>query len=263
MIHICPRLPGQTFDELLFEEEILAFLRFFGHSGEIRKLTDVNINKLQQAWRSFAAVINKCLSRKNFVYQIEHKDAKKSNEMYYPRFTKNIQQFGLDHRLKTLEANFSEFVETNQFARAVSSILGIVQRYMDQRMNEAVKQRNLYKALVEAYESEKIILDTYGDTVTLKRRHDDADKDKEPSARSDRGSKRRREGKEPESTSDPKKKATKTTGKSTQGSKSNQKTASDTAPVEEPMQTTQDLEEPSHQEFETGAADDQPITEAS
>nr|GEY16331.1 integrase, catalytic region, zinc finger, CCHC-type, peptidase aspartic, catalytic [Tanacetum cinerariifolium] len=48
MMHICPRLPGQTFDELPFEEEILAFLRFLRHSGEIRKLTDVNINKLHQ-----------------------------------------------------------------------------------------------------------------------------------------------------------------------------------------------------------------------
>nr|GFC97202.1 hypothetical protein [Tanacetum cinerariifolium] len=44
MMHICPRLPGQTFDELPFKEEILAFPRFLGHSGEIRKLTDVNIN---------------------------------------------------------------------------------------------------------------------------------------------------------------------------------------------------------------------------
>nr|GEZ72482.1 hypothetical protein [Tanacetum cinerariifolium] len=120
LLHICPRLPGQTINELLFEEEILAFLRFLRHSGEIRKLTDVNINKLHQPWRSFASVINKCLSGKStgydslrlsqaqilwgmyhkknvdfayllwedFVYQVEHTDAKKSNEMYYPRFTK-------------------------------------------------------------------------------------------------------------------------------------------------------------------------------
>nr|GEX65496.1 hypothetical protein [Tanacetum cinerariifolium] len=66
-----------------------------------------------------------------------------------------------------------------------------------------------------------------------------------------------------ESTSAPKEKATKTTGKSAEGSKSHQKTASESAPAEEPMQTTQDLEEPLHQEFETGAADDQPIIEAS
>nr|GEV46868.1 retrovirus-related Pol polyprotein from transposon TNT 1-94 [Tanacetum cinerariifolium] len=185
--------------------------------------------------------------------------------------------FGFDNRQRTLEANFSEFMQTNQFVGAVSSIPGIVQRYMDQRMNEAVKvavqiqndrlcdeaqkendefltsfdinmkkiiketsyvvvadlsemelkniliekmegnksiqhsdeQRNLYKALVEAYESDKIILATYGETVTLKRRRDDdADKDEEPSARPDRGSKRRREGKEPESASAPTKTAT-------------------------------------------------------
>nr|GEW42747.1 hypothetical protein [Tanacetum cinerariifolium] len=68
MLHICLRLPGQTFDELPFEEEILAFLRFLGHSGEIRKLTDVNINKLHQPWRSFTTVINKYLSGKSTGY---------------------------------------------------------------------------------------------------------------------------------------------------------------------------------------------------
>nr|GFB01434.1 hypothetical protein [Tanacetum cinerariifolium] len=77
------------------------------------------------------------------------------------------------------------------------------------------EQRNLYKALVDAYECDKIILDTYEDTVMLKRHRDDADKDEEPSAGLDRGSKRRREGKEPESTSALKEKATKTTGKCT------------------------------------------------
>nr|GFA91091.1 hypothetical protein [Tanacetum cinerariifolium] len=122
MLHICPRLPGQTFDELPFKEEILAFLSFLGHSGEITKLTDVNINKSHQPWRTFAAVINKCLSGKStgydrlwlsqaqilwgmyhtknvnfayplwedFVHKVEHKDANKSNEMYYPRFIKVI-----------------------------------------------------------------------------------------------------------------------------------------------------------------------------
>nr|GEU77117.1 hypothetical protein [Tanacetum cinerariifolium] len=91
MLHICPRIHGQ----LPFEEEILDFIRFLGHSAKIRTLTDVNINKLYQPWRSFAAIINKCLTGKssaydNFVYQVEHKNHKKSNEMYYPRLTKVI-----------------------------------------------------------------------------------------------------------------------------------------------------------------------------
>nr|GEW61647.1 hypothetical protein [Tanacetum cinerariifolium] len=71
------------------------------------------------------------------------------------------------------------------------------------------------------YESDKIILDTYGETVTLKRRrNDDAEKDEEPSAGPDQGSKRRREGKEPESASALTETATRSASRSTQGSRS-------------------------------------------
>nr|GEV60796.1 retrovirus-related Pol polyprotein from transposon TNT 1-94 [Tanacetum cinerariifolium] len=122
MIYICPRVPGQSFIEPSFEEEILSFIRFLRHRAAIRKLTGVNINKLYQPWRSFAAIINKCLTSKSsgydslrlsqaqilwglyhkrnvdyayliwedFIYQVEYKDSKKGNEMYYPRFTKVI-----------------------------------------------------------------------------------------------------------------------------------------------------------------------------
>nr|GEZ46147.1 hypothetical protein [Tanacetum cinerariifolium] len=65
MLHISPRIPNQSFAELPFEEEILEFLRSLGHSDEIRYLTDVNVNKLYQPWRSFASVINKCLTGKS------------------------------------------------------------------------------------------------------------------------------------------------------------------------------------------------------
>nr|GFD49984.1 hypothetical protein [Tanacetum cinerariifolium] len=48
MPHISPRIPGQSFDELPFEEETLEFLRFLGHSTQIKTLTDVNVNKRYQ-----------------------------------------------------------------------------------------------------------------------------------------------------------------------------------------------------------------------
>nr|GFC31117.1 hypothetical protein [Tanacetum cinerariifolium] len=67
MLHISPRIPGQPFDEFPLEEEILEFLRFLGHSTQIKTLTDVNVNKLYQPWRSFVAVINKCLTGKSSV----------------------------------------------------------------------------------------------------------------------------------------------------------------------------------------------------
>ncbi|GJZ23827.1 hypothetical protein Tco_0561286 [Tanacetum coccineum] len=80
--------------------------------------------------------------------------------------------------------------------------------------------------MVDAYEADKDLLESYGDVVTIKRHREDADDDEEPLARSDRGSKRRRARKEPESTSAPKEKASKTTGKSTEGSKPHHKSAS-------------------------------------
>ncbi|GJT98007.1 hypothetical protein Tco_1093525 [Tanacetum coccineum] len=76
------------------------------------------------------------------------------------------------------------------------------------------EQKNIYKALVDAYESDKLILDTYRDIVSFKRRKDDEDKDEEPS-----------------------------TG-SNWGSKSKHKTAGESAQIKEPMHTTKDLEEP-------------------
>ncbi|GJW43537.1 hypothetical protein Tco_0072336, partial [Tanacetum coccineum] len=225
--------------------------------------------------------------------------------------------FGFDHRLETLEIDFSEFKQTNQFAATISSILGIVDAYLANKMHEAIKtanvneqleaevltcssnesktshavaanlselelkkilidkmesnksirrsdeQKNLYKALVDAYANDKLILDTYGDIFSFKRRRDDEDKDKEPSAGSNRGSKRRKFGKEPESTSAPKEKTSKTIGKSTKGSKSHHKSTSESTQVEEPMHAAKDLEEPAHQEFETGVTEDQTGEETS
>nr|GEY94789.1 hypothetical protein [Tanacetum cinerariifolium] len=565
MLHICPRVAGQSFAEPSFEEEILAFICFLGHSAAIRNLIDVNINKLYQPWRSFGLYHKRnvdyaYLMWEDFVYQIEHKNSKKSNEMYYPRFTKviidhfmskdpsiprrnkfgallpielknediknsnaykeyyvittgaappkpkasirktrsssdtsitpstvaagddnegkdgdsdeeddgddgeegegddddveddgdegdddddqevemdddkddeeegrnddqeydedeydeetmdeesfdhipktpensddegngeenidlniggeernveeeeedelyrdvNINQgrgiqatlevedshvtltpinpdgqqqssstptlvaplpmsaptmtpstiatitttsqapillttapstiiqdlpnfgslFGFDNRLRTLEANFSEFMQTNQFAEAVSSdhlhdeaqrendeFLKTVDENMQKIIKEQVKEQvktsyavaaglsemELKKILIEKMEGNK-------ETITLKRRHDDdADKDEEPSAGPDRGSKRHREGKEPDSASALTKTATRSTGRSTQRSRSRQASSSESALAEEPMQTTFQMEEPSHPEFDT-CAEDQPIVQSS
>nr|GEW15598.1 hypothetical protein [Tanacetum cinerariifolium] len=74
-----------------------------------------------------------------------------------------------------------------------------------------------------------------------------------PSAGPDRGSKRRREGKEPESASAPIETATRSAGRSTQGSRSRQASTSESALAEEPMQTTSQMEEPSHPEFDAGS----------
>ncbi|GJU06797.1 retrovirus-related pol polyprotein from transposon TNT 1-94 [Tanacetum coccineum] len=46
--------------------------------------------------------------------------------------------FGFDYRLKALEDNFSELRQTNQYAEALSSIPGIVDQYLANKMQEQV-----------------------------------------------------------------------------------------------------------------------------
>ncbi|GKB87727.1 hypothetical protein Tco_0959999 [Tanacetum coccineum] len=80
-------------------------------------------------------------------------------------------------------------------------------------------------------------------------------------AGSNLGSKRRRARKEPESTSASKEKTSKSTGKSKEGSKSHQTSTGKSAQAEEPIHADEDLEEPAHQEFDTGFTEDQPVDE--
>nr|GEV91230.1 hypothetical protein [Tanacetum cinerariifolium] len=176
----------------------------------------------------------------------------------------NLPTFGslfkFKDRVKALEDDFLEFKQTKLFVEAVSSILGIIDTYLANKMNEAnikehvkvqvkeqvsktlpriemlvneqleaevmtrssnkaktshdvatnlsklvlnkilidkmesnksihlsVHQKTLYKALIDTYETDKVILETYGDIVTFKRRRYDEDEDEEPSTRSNRG----------------------------------------------------------------------------
>ncbi|GKD38278.1 hypothetical protein Tco_1258485 [Tanacetum coccineum] len=133
MLKICPKLPGQKFEEPPLEENILSFIRDHGHTSEIKFLSDVNVNHMHQPWRSFAAIINKCLSGKttaleslrllraqiiwgmynnkkvdyvyllweDLLFQVENTNSKKNSDMYYPRFTKVIVDYFMakDHAI--------------------------------------------------------------------------------------------------------------------------------------------------------------------
>ncbi|GJV96645.1 retrovirus-related pol polyprotein from transposon TNT 1-94 [Tanacetum coccineum] len=63
-------------------------------------------------------------------------------------------------------------------------------------------KKKLYDALIKSYNPDKDLFDTYGEVFTLKRSRDDSDKDRDPSAGSDRGTKRRKSSKEVESSKD-------------------------------------------------------------
>ncbi|GJR71912.1 hypothetical protein Tco_0084277 [Tanacetum coccineum] len=132
------------------------------------------------------------------------------------------------------EAKTSHAIAANLSKLELKKIL-IDKMENNKSIHRSVQQEALYKALVDAYETDKDILETYRDTVTFKKMRMHEDEVEEPSAGSNRGSKRRRVGKEPKSTS--------------------------SAQAEEPIHADEDLEEPAHQEFDTGFTEDQPVDE--
>ncbi|GJT43472.1 hypothetical protein Tco_0347560 [Tanacetum coccineum] len=94
-------------------------------------------------------------------------------------------------------------------------------------MHRSDVQMNLYNTLIEEYNSNKDLLESYGEVVTLKRSRKDQDKDdkdEEPSAGSNRGSKRRCSGND-ESSKEPAQKESKSTSSSKGATRSTPKSS--------------------------------------
>nr|GEW71200.1 retrovirus-related Pol polyprotein from transposon TNT 1-94 [Tanacetum cinerariifolium] len=272
------------------------------HSGAIKRLTDVNINKLHQPWRLFAAIINKCLTGKSSGYDSLRDDHMFTMIKLVSRH-QNTQQFDsmLPIELKNADIRNSDAYKeyyavatgatppktkaciqktksssdttvtppptvaagprlstsakgkqpsTTSKAKSLTSLSEVVVwrrgshdggeaiddgvlmvvmcdgdddgdggwRVMASDIVDRVDRviriifgfgRNIRQKTFPTVAGGRRWWLTGGSRCHMKRRHDDdADKDEEPSAGSDWGSKRRREGKEPESASAPQEKAT-------------------------------------------------------
>ncbi|GKA54269.1 hypothetical protein Tco_0753218 [Tanacetum coccineum] len=143
MLKICPKLPGQEFKEPPLEEEILSFIRDLGHTGEIKFLSDVNVNHMHQPWRSFAAIIKKCLRRTMtyLVFQVEKKNSKKNNDMYYPRFIKVIVDYFMakDQAIPRRNKMFWHYAKDDFMFTTVR----VIYKYQDTQVYGAILPRHL------------------------------------------------------------------------------------------------------------------------
>ncbi|GJS73202.1 hypothetical protein Tco_0706043 [Tanacetum coccineum] len=127
-----------------------------------------------------------------------------------------------EHFINTLDENMRKIIK-KQTSYAVATNLSelelkkiLIDKIENNKsIDKSIQQKTLYNALVDTYETDKDILETYGDTVTFKRHRDDEDEDEEPSS----------------------------------------------AQAKEPIHADEDLEEPAHQEFNTGFTEDQTVDE--
>ncbi|GKA96952.1 hypothetical protein Tco_0824846 [Tanacetum coccineum] len=187
--------------------------------------------------------------------------------------------FKFNDRFIKLETNLSKMKQVDQYAQAISSIPAIVDRYIDNKLGEAIHKaiqshnaecreeaqaekqesssqpKSIYEAVasLSEYELTKILMDKMeeskshlrddykreSEVFTLKRSRDEKDKDQDPSAGSDRGTKRRKSSKDAKPSRDRKSKESKSTSSS----------------------KVDDSEVKKNQEFNIGYNDEQPADE--
>ncbi|GJZ96414.1 hypothetical protein Tco_0668748 [Tanacetum coccineum] len=119
-------------------------------------------------------------------------------------------------------------------------------------------KKKLYDTLVVSYNTDKDLFNTYGEVFTLKRSREDSDKDGDPSAGSDRGTKRRKLSKESESYKDSRSKEKKSSSTLKDASQSQHKHSGKSTHAEEPSHTVDDSGVQQDQEFDMGNNDEQP-----
>ncbi|GKC14641.1 hypothetical protein Tco_1011423 [Tanacetum coccineum] len=151
--------------------------------------------------------------------------------------------------INKLDDNIKKIIKDQvkeQVKAQVSKILPKIKKTVNEQLEAEVLNRSSNESKtshaiatnLSELEQKKILIDK----MESNKRRDEENKDEEPFTGSNQGSKRRRAGKKPESTSALKETTSKTTGKSTEGSKSHQKSVDESAQAEEPMQTAKDLE---------------------
>ncbi|GKA30532.1 hypothetical protein Tco_0716837 [Tanacetum coccineum] len=157
-LQIFPRLPCQKFEDPPFEEEILSFIRDLSHTGEIKVLTDVNVNYMYQPWRSFAAIINRCLSGKTTSLDSLHE----SLDTTHAKFTARINK--LLAMRQTIDSLLFKTINEMTDQSSDSEIFCPEERIKELELR--TQRRNNFE---EGLFKDRVLLEkSYGDNVQLK-----------------------------------------------------------------------------------------------
>ncbi|GKA59493.1 hypothetical protein Tco_0758806, partial [Tanacetum coccineum] len=152
------KLLGQKFEDPPFEEEILSFIRALGHTDEIKGMYhNKNVDYVYLLWE-------------DLVYQVENKNSKKNNNMYYPRFTKVIVDYFMA-KDKSIPRRNKMFWHTDRDDHMYTTIR-VISKHQDTQIydvilpqhltNQAMLESEAYKTYHAYATSEKILKHKYG-----------------------------------------------------------------------------------------------------
>ncbi|GJY42859.1 hypothetical protein Tco_0431072 [Tanacetum coccineum] len=126
MLMIYPKLPGQKFEDPPFKEEILPFIRDLRHTGEIKE---------------------------DFVYQVENKNSKKNNDMYYLRFTKVIVDYFMEKDPSISRRN--KMFWHNARDDSMFTTIRVISKHQDTQIYGAILPQHLTNQAMLEFESYK------------------------------------------------------------------------------------------------------------
>ncbi|GJU10958.1 hypothetical protein Tco_1133354 [Tanacetum coccineum] len=172
------------------------FASLFGFDYRLKSLEDNfselrQTNKYAEALSSIPGISN--TENQQFLDSIDEgmkKVIKEQVKKEVSKITPKIEKLVNDQLESEVLVRSSKEAKTSHAVAANLSELELKKILIDKMeannsINRSDIQRQLYKALVDAYEADKILLDTYGDTVTIKRPRYGADDDQEPSTGTD------------------------------------------------------------------------------
>ncbi|GJT91665.1 hypothetical protein Tco_1080510 [Tanacetum coccineum] len=136
-------------------------------------------------------------------------------------------------------------------------LLDKIQKSKSYRVTQ--EHRDLYDALVKSYKLDKDLYESYGKSYSLKRVHEDKDKDEDPPAGSDQWLKQRKTSKDAEPSKGFKLKESKSS--LSKGTKYQSKSSGKSTQAEESVFEIADTDMPQNQGGDLGNTDDQPNVE--
>nr|GEW60662.1 retrovirus-related Pol polyprotein from transposon TNT 1-94 [Tanacetum cinerariifolium] len=225
-------------DKLYEEEDDDVAKELYGDLNITQGLKDTNLTDAQQvsefnqisqfakAVSLILGIVDNYLASKlkeevNLEVQLQSnrlkEDAKAENQEFINQVDSTIKKIIKEHvkdQVSKIMPQIEDYVTESLGAEVLTN----------ESINKSDIQMNLYNALVESYNTDKDILSTYGDVVTLKKGLDDQDNDEDPSARSDRGTKRTKSSKNVEPSKGSKSKQSKSSS-SSKGTQSQHKSS--------------------------------------
>nr|GEU72343.1 retrovirus-related Pol polyprotein from transposon TNT 1-94 [Tanacetum cinerariifolium] len=173
---ICPRILNQDFMAPSSEEDLVTFIQKLGYFGRCNMLSAIHTDQMHQPWRTFAVIINRCISGK--ATRLDRLKESRAQILWGMYNTKNVDYVALLWEDFMYQADNREIICLQD--TRLSAVWSLIP---DDMINQDIKDPKAYKTYYE-FTSGKVPLrkarkyKRIGVSVSKKKAHVKADRSK-------------------------------------------------------------------------------------